>query len=161
MMAEAAVTLALISTAFSNGGDIPRKYTCQGEDISPSLSWSGVPKNAKALVLIVDDPDAPDPASPKMTWVHWVVYNIPATVEGFPEGQKELPAGAQAGFNDWHKKTWGGPCPPVGKHRYFFKLYALDQTIHFVMPPTKSDLEKTMAKHVLAHAELIGLYQKK
>src|SRR5262249_17388467 len=150
MMAEAALTLSLISSAFSNNGDIPQKYTCQGEDTAPPLSWSGVPKNAKALVLIVEDPDAPDPKAPKMTWDHWVLYNIPATAEGLPEGGKDLPKGTQSGFNSWHKKPYGGPCPPIGKHRYFFKLYALDETIHFMNTPTKAQLEKTMEKHIIA-----------
>lgn len=160
-MAEAAMAFVLQSTAFENGMDIPQKYTCEGADISPPLSWSGAPKNTKSFVLIVDDPDAPDPAAPKVTWVHWVLYNIPSKADRLEENaSKELPKGTQAGRNDFKKKTWGGPCPPVGKHHYHFKLYALDSHPHFMATPDKAQLEKAMQSHILAQAELIGLFQK-
>jgi hypothetical protein len=152
--------MMLLSGAFGHNQPIPRKYTCDGKDISPPLSWSGVPANAKSLVLIVDDPDAPDPAAPRMTWVHWVLYNIPPTASGLSEGAMDLPAGAQQGANDWHRLGYGGPCPPVGRHRYFHKLYALDNVIHGLSRPPKSAIEMAMRGHVLAQAELIGTYQR-
>src|SRR5207302_10329141 len=122
------VTFKLTSTAFPHGGEIPAKYTCEGKDISPPLAWTGVPPNAKSLALIVDDPDAPDPAAPKMTWVHWVLYDIAAAAGGLPEAIKStaLPAGTREGVNDWGRTGYGGPGPPVRRHRYFPKLYALD-----------------------------------
>jgi len=122
------VALTLISSAFSSNGSIPAKYTCEGADISPPLDWSGGPANVKSYALIVDDPDAPDPAAPKMVYVHWVVYNIPPATTSLPEdaARKGLPPGAKHGTNDWKKQTYGGPCPPIGRHRYFHKLYALD-----------------------------------
>ena len=121
-----AMTLKLTSTALAHRGQIPSKYTCDGEDISPPLAWSSVPAEAKSLVLIVDDPDAPDPAAPKMTWVHWVLYNIPPSASALPEGARQLPAGTLEGVNDWKRTGYGGPCPPIGRHRYFHKLYAID-----------------------------------
>ena len=123
------MALELVSTAFTHGGEIPAKYTCEGKDVSPPLAWQGVPDGTKSLVLIVDDPDAPDPAAPKMTWVHWVVFNLPADVAGLPEAAsgKALPKGAVSALNDWKRADYGGPCPPIGRHRYFHKLYALDQ----------------------------------
>ena len=113
------MTFKLTSTAFPPGGEIPAKYTCEGQDVSPPLAWTGVPPNAKSLVLIVDDPDAPDPAAPKMTWVHWVLYNLPPSAARLAEGVKSLPAGTAEGANDWQRTGYGGPCPPVGRHRYF------------------------------------------
>jgi len=150
----------IISSAFGQNGAIPKKYTCDGKDISPPLSWSGVPAEAKSLVLIVDDPDAPDPAAPRMTWVHWVLYNIPPTAGGLSEGVKDLPQDTQQGANDWHRLGYGGPCPPVGRHRYFHKLYALDTAIHGLSRPPKSAIEIAMRGHIIAHAELIGTYQR-
>jgi len=150
----------LTSTAFANGGDIPARYTCEGSDVAPALTWSGVPDRTKSLALIVDDPDAPDPAAPKMTWVHWVLYDIAPHASGMPEGGKPLPEGAREGLNDWKRTGSGGPCPPVGRHRYFFKLYALDTLLPDVRTPKKADLEKAMQGHVVAQAELIGTYQK-
>jgi Raf kinase inhibitor-like YbhB/YbcL family protein len=150
----------LTSTAFANGGDIPAPYTCEGSDVAPPLAWSGVPDRTKSLALIVDDPDAPDPAAPKMTWVHWVLYDIAPNASGLPEGGKPLPEGARDGQNDWKRTGYGGPCPPVGRHRYFFKLYALDTLLHDLRSPKKADLEKAMQGHVVAQAELIGTYQK-
>jgi Raf kinase inhibitor-like YbhB/YbcL family protein len=157
------MALELKSPSFSNNGEIPSKHTCEGADVSPALSWSGAPPNAKSLVLIVDDPDAPDPKAPKMTWVHWVLSDIPPAATGFPEGVKEsaLPAGTREGLNDWKRTGYGGPCPPVGRHRYFFKLYALDMTLGDLGRPTKAEVEKAMAGHVIAQAQLVGTYQKK
>jgi Raf kinase inhibitor-like YbhB/YbcL family protein len=148
------------STAFKANQEIPQTYTCEGKDISPPLSWSGVPPQTKSLVVIVDDPDAPDPKAPKMTWVHWVVFNLAAGSSGLTEGVTALPDGAREGVNDFNRKRYGGPCPPIGRHRYFHKLYALD-TVLSLEKPTKSDVEKAMEGHVLAKSELIGTYQKK
>jgi len=157
------MTLVLESPDFNQLGDIPKKFTCQGDDISPALNWSGVPPQTKSLVLIVDDPDAPDPAKPKMTWVHWILYNIPPAVSGLPEAVAtgNLPAGTGQGQNDWKRTGYGGPCPPIGKHRYFHKLYALDIELPDLNQPNKSKLEAAMAGHILEHAELIGTYQKR
>ena len=156
------MSLTLTSSAFSAGGSIPALYTCEGEDISPPLAWAGVPSGAQSLALIVDDPDAPDPAAPKQVWVHWVLCNIPITATGLPEGvaPTDLPAGAQEGTNDWTRVGYGGPCPPIGRHRYFFKLYALDCALPDLHHPTKAALESAMSGHILAHVELIGTYQK-
>jgi Raf kinase inhibitor-like YbhB/YbcL family protein len=157
---EDEMTLKLTSTAFANGGEIPRKHTCAGQDVSPPLAWTGVPPAAKSLVLIVDDPDAPDPAAPKMTWVHWVLYNLPPTATRLAEGAQQLPAGTLEGLNDWKRTGYGGPCPPIGRHRYFHKLYALDVALADLGRPTKAKLETAMKGHVLARAELVGTYQK-
>ena len=156
------MALTLTSSLFHHQGDIPRRYTCDGEDISPPLSWSGVPAGAKSLVLIVDDPDAPDPQAPKMTWVHWLLYNIPPAATGLGEGivAKHLPKGTLEGVNDWKRTGYGGPCPPVGRHRYFHKLYALDTILPDQGHPTKAKIEKAMQGHVLAQAELIGGYRR-
>lgn len=159
---ERTMTLTLTSQAFHEGGEIPGRHTCKGADVSPPLAWSGVPANAKSLVLIVDDPDAPDPAAPRMTWVHWVLYNIPPTAPGLQEGvaASALPAGTLQGTNDFQRAAYGGPCPPVGRHRYFHKLYALDTVLPDLHKPTKAALEKAMQGHVVAHAELLGTFQK-
>lgn len=153
------MAMTLTSSAFEANGEIPAKYTCEGADVSPPLSWSGVPDGAKSLVLIVDDPDAPDPRAPKLTWVHWVLYDLPPSATGLPEGGA-LPKGTREGRNDWKKTGYGGPCPPVGRHRYFHKLYALDTTLGDLDAPTKADVEKAMKGHVLAEAVLIGTYEK-
>ncbi len=153
--------MKLTSTAFASGGEIPRRHTCEGEDLAPPLHWSGVPAQAASLALIVDDPDAPDPAAPKMTWVHWVLYDIAPAATGLPEGGLPLPPGAREALNDWRRTGWGGPCPPVGRHRYFFKLYALDRLLHALPQPTKAAVEEAMRGHVIAQAELIGTYRKK
>jgi Raf kinase inhibitor-like YbhB/YbcL family protein len=156
-------TMKLTSPSFENQKEIPRKYTCDGEDVSPALAWSNVPEGTKSLVLIVDDPDAPDPANPRMTWVHWVIYNIPAAIASLTEGVKgkDLPKGTLQGLNDWKKTGYGGPCPPIGKHRYFHKLYALDIVLPDLKQPTKAALENAMEGHILFKAELVGLYQRK
>lgn len=155
------MSLTLTSPAFKNNGSIPALYTCDGKDTSPALNWSGVPQNAKSLVLIVDDPDAPDPAAPKMTWVHWVLYNIPLTATGLAEGIKDadLPQGTLPGVNDWKRTGYGGPCPPIGRHRYFHKLYALDTVLPDLKRPTKAQVEKAIQGHVIGQAVLLGTYQ--
>jgi len=154
--------LILTSTAFAPNGSIPSKYTCEGADMSPPLEWFGLRSDAQTLALIVDDPDAPDPAKPQRVYVHWVVYNIPANITKLPENAAKagLPSGAIQGLNDWKKETYGGPCPPIGRHRYFFKLYALDTVLGQLLNPTKSQLEKAMEEHLVDSAELIGTYQK-
>jgi Raf kinase inhibitor-like YbhB/YbcL family protein len=152
------------SPAFQNNGAIPSLYTrCDGNDCSPPLVWKGVPQNTKSLALIVDDPDAPDPAKPKMTWVHWVLYNIPPTCTGLEEGAGLLlPVGTKEALNDWKVTGYGGPAPPKGRHRYFHKLYALDTTLPDLgARATKQTLLQAMEGHVLAQAELVGTYQKK
>ena len=157
------MSLVLTSSAFTHQGSIPQQYTCQGRDVSPPLSWSGAPEGTKGFVLIVDDPDAPDPAAPKRTWVHWVLYAIPATATNLAEGiaSAKLPAGTREGTNDWNRPGFGGPCPPVGRHRYFHKLYALDVELPDLGPARKAEVEKAMDGHVLAKTELIGTYQKR
>lgn len=156
------MSLSLSSTAFKHLGAIPSRYTCDGEDVSPPLAWSGVPANAKSLVLVIDDPDAPDPRAPRMTWVHWLLYNIPPTATGLPENiaPKQLPKGTLEGINDWKRTGYGGPCPPVGRHRYFHKLYALDTVLPDLKHPTKATLEGAMKGHVLAQAEIVGTYER-
>jgi Raf kinase inhibitor-like YbhB/YbcL family protein len=161
LLGSNAMAMSLMSPAFENGGQIPSKYTCEGEDISPPLTWDGVPEGTKSLVLIVDDPDAPDPDAPKMVWVHWVLYNIPPEVKGLPEDADRvgLPPEVVSGLNDFKRTRYGGPCPPIGRHRYFHKLYALD-TVLDLKKATKPDVEQAMEGHVLATTELIGTYQK-
>ena len=156
------MALKLTSSAFPANGPIPSTYTCEGSDSSPPLQWSDAPKGTKSFALIVDDPDAPDPAKPQRTYVHWVVYAIPASVTSFEENAAKsgLPAGAKQGSNDWNKQTYGGPCPPIGRHRYFFKLYALDSELSGLNNPRKSDVEKAMQGHVIGNAQLVGTYQK-
>ena len=159
---DKAMTLKLTSTAFAHEGAIPKIHACEGQDVSPPLAWSGVPANAKSLVLIVDDPDAPDPAAPKMTWVHWLLYDMPSSATGLPQGvaPKELPAGTLQGVSDFQRTGYGGPCPPIGRHRYFHKLYALDVALPDLNKPRKQDVEKAMKGHVVEQALLIGTYQK-
>lgn len=156
------MALSLTSPVFAHNGAIPKNYTCQGKDISPALSWRDLPKGTKSLALIVDDPDAPDPAAPKRVYVHWVLYNLPATATGLPEAvaSTALPAGTREGKNDWKRTGYGGPCPPIGRHRYFHKLYALDTVLPDLRQPTKAQLEKAMEGHVLEKVELLGTYQK-
>ena len=152
--------MMITSSAFSHNGAIPKAYTCEGRDISPPLAWSGIPESARSLLLIVDDPDAPDPRAPRMTWVHWVLYNLPVAISGLPEAVRSLPAGALEGLNDWQRTGYGGPCPPIGRHRYFHKLYALDVVLPDLGRPTGKALEQAMRGHVVAEARLVGTYQK-
>ena len=158
----APMNFTLRSSDFENEGSIPRQFTCEGGDVSPALSWTGAPSNTKSFALIVDDPDAPDPRAPKTTWVHWVVYDIPPSAHGLPEGAtlQSLPSGTREGLNDWKKTGYGGPCPPVGRHRYVHKLYALDVVLPDLKQPTKADLEKAMAGHIVGETRLTGTYQK-
>lgn len=156
------MALAITSPAFTSSGPIDARYTCEGTDTSPELQWTGEPPETKSFAVIVDDPDVPDPKAPKMTWVHWVIYNVPADVHALPEGsgKQGLPKGAQDGTNDWKRGGYGGPCPPIGTHRYFFKLYALDTVLPDLGRPTKAQLLDAMKGHVLAEAQLIGTYKK-
>src|SRR5712691_8019149 len=157
------MALTVRSTSFDDGGSIPRKHTCEGPDSAPALAWSGAPPGTKSLALIVDDPDAPDPKAPKMTYVHWVLYNLPPATARLAEGAARggLPPGTREGKNDWKRTGYGGPCPPIGRHRYFFKLYALDAELPDLGAPTKPQLEKAMEGHVIEKAELVGTYEKK
>jgi Raf kinase inhibitor-like YbhB/YbcL family protein len=154
------MAMTLTSASFTSGGEIPRRHSCQGDDRSPPLSWSGVPDDARSLVLIVDDPDAPDPSSPRMTYVHWVVYNLPVASKGLEEGVAVLPPESGVGLNDWGRAAYGGPCPPLGRHRYFFKLYALNTMLPDLGQTSKATVEKAMRGHVVAEAQLVGTYQK-
>jgi Raf kinase inhibitor-like YbhB/YbcL family protein len=149
----------LTSSAFTHGAMIPKKYTCDGRDISPPLSWSDPPEKTESFALIMDDPDAP-----MGTWVHWVIYNIPATARSLSEGvptDAELPDGSRQGRNSWHRIGYGGPCPPSGTHRYFFKLYALDTKLNLASGVTKEGLLQAMAGHIVAQAELMGRYSRR
>lgn len=156
------MSLKLQSPDFNEHGPIAKTFTCDGDDVSPALTWSGIPANAKTLALIVDDPDAPDPKAPKMTWVHWVLYNIPSTATGLPQGvgADALPEGTLPGKNDWKQTGYRGPCPPIGRHRYFHKLYALDIELPNLNQPTKAELEQAMQGHILDKAEWVGTYQR-
>jgi Raf kinase inhibitor-like YbhB/YbcL family protein len=160
--AEAEMSLSITSPGFEHNADMPSLYTCEGQDAAPPLEWSGAPAGTKSLALIVDDPDAPDPAAPKRVWVHWVVFNLPPSSTGLAQGADKagLPSAARHGLNDWGRTDYGGPCPPIGRHRYFHKLYALDVELD-LQTPTKAELLKAMEGHILGTAELIGTYQKK
>jgi hypothetical protein len=159
---EAAMTLTLGSSAFAPGAAMPSRHTCDGGETSPELHWTGTPPGTKSFALIVDDPDAPDPAAPRRTWVHWVLYDLPADAHALPEDVEtaQLPPGTREGVNDWDRTGYGAPCPPKGRHRYVFKLYALDGTLPDLHKPDKAKLLKAMDGHVIAHAELIGTYQR-
>lgn len=151
------------SPVFDENSEIPSKYTCEGENISPQLSWEDIPETTKSLVLIVDDPDAPDPNAPKMVWDHWLLYNIPPKCKGLAEnvGLHELPEGTLRGTNSWKNQNYGGPCPPIGRHRYFHKLYALNVVLPDLNKPTSDELRQAIAGYVIDEAVLIGTYQKK
>lgn len=156
------MTLSITSTAFEHEGEMPAKYTCEGKDICPPLAWDGVPQGTQSLALIIDDPDAPDPEAPTMNWVHWILYNLPPDTTGLAEGAtlESLPVGTEAGKNDWAQTWYGGPCPPIGKHRYFHKLYALDCILEGLYKPEKADVEAAMQGHILDQAVLMGTYIK-
>ena len=151
------MSLILESSAFVHATAIPSAYTCQGDDISPPLTWSKVPAETKSLVLIVDDPDAPDPNAPKMTWVHWLLYNIQPDTVGLAKHMSTttLPPGTKEGLNDWQELGYRGPCP-----RYFFKLFALDCVLDNLKSPTKKKLEAAIEGHVIEQVELMGTYEK-
>ncbi|EXJ16585.1 YbhB/YbcL family Raf kinase inhibitor-like protein [Imhoffiella purpurea] len=157
------MALVLKSGAFVHGNPIPRRFSCEGEDLSPPLQWSDLPEGTESLVLIVDDPDAPDPAAPRMVWDHWILYNIPPSCSGLDAGAARggLPEGVGEGVNSWGRTGYGGPCPPIGRHRYFHRLYALDTRLPDGLgQPTKDELLLAMDDHILAHAELVGTYDK-
>ena len=156
------MSLTLTSAAFAEGGEIPRRHTCEGDNVSPDLAWSGVPEGCESLVLLVDDPDAPDPQAPRMVWDHWVLYNLPPECTGLPAGLREeqLPPGTGQGLNSWGRTGYGGPCPPVGQHRYFHILYALDTRLPDLGTPQKNELLVVMEGHILARTELVGTYRK-
>ncbi len=152
------MVIKVTSSAFEEGGMIPRKYTCDGADVSPPLGWTGVPEEAKTLALISDDPDAP-----MGTWVHWVLFNLPARIQEIHEAipaEKELTNGARQGRNDFRKIGYGGPCPPGGTHRYYFKLYALDTVLNLPAGATKAELLKAMEGHILEEGQLMGRYKR-
>ena len=154
--------LVLTSSAFESGSPIPKAHTCQGADRAVPLDWSGVPEGTKSFALVVDDPDAPDPKAPKVRWVHWVVYDLPAAISSVPEGspQPELPQGSRIGTNDWTRADWGGPCPPIGRHRYVFTLYALDTVLGDRGALGRDALREALSGHILAEASLVGTYVK-
>lgn len=160
---EPATPMKIASTTFEHGAAIPARYTCDGADVSPPLAWTGIPAAAKSLALIVSDPDAPDPAAPRRIWVHWVLYDMPPATTALHEAIEpaQLPRGTRAGSNDWARSPYGGPCPPVGRHRYLFTLYALDTVLGELGAPTRTALLDAMQGHVLATAELIGTYQRR
>ena len=156
------MTLIITSGAFEQGAAIPSKYTCQGDDISPPLSWQGIPDSTQSLALIIHDPDVPSPDKPERIWVHWVLYNLPPNTTSLSEHTttSDLPQGTQEGINDWNRTGYGGPCPPMGRHRYFHKLYALDTVLDDLHKPTMKQLKTAMQGHIIVEAELIGTYQK-
>ena len=154
--------LRLWSPAFNEGDPIPRRYTCEGDDATPPLFWRGVPPRTRSLALVVDDPDAPDPAAPRMTWVHWVLLGIPIDAKGLTNDAEHsgLPVGTRLGRNSWKNTSYGGPCPPSGRHRYYHRLYALDTELTELIEPTKDELTAAMEGHILSSATLMGTYVK-
>jgi Raf kinase inhibitor-like YbhB/YbcL family protein len=159
--ASPAMAFSLTSPAFNSGAKIPSRFTCEGDDVSPPLMIAGVPEGAKSLALIIDDPDAPDPKAPKRVWAHWLLFNLPADVKALPEdaARNGLPEGTVTGVSDRKQTSYHGPCPPIGRHRYFHKLYALD-TMLPAKPLTKAELEAAIQGHVLAESSLMATYQK-
>jgi Raf kinase inhibitor-like YbhB/YbcL family protein len=154
--------MLLTSPSFAQDGAIPSRFTCDGSNVSPALSWKDVPEGTRSLALIVSDPDAPDPQAPKTTWTHWIVYDLPPETRGLREAipAKGLPADTLEGKNDWGKTGYGGPCPPIGRHRYVHTLYALDVRLADLSGPTRTALLAAMEGHVLAEATLVGTYQR-
>lgn len=153
----------LSSPSFDNESEIPVRHTCEGDDLSPALEWSGAPADTVTFALIIEDPDAPDPDAPKRTFTHWVLYDIPGSTGGLPENVSpgDLPDGTREGLNDWNRTGYGGPCPPIGRHRYFHKLYALDAGLGDLGRPRNADLTRAMEGHVLAETHLMGTYRKR
>ncbi|QKT04608.1 YbhB/YbcL family Raf kinase inhibitor-like protein [Ectothiorhodospiraceae bacterium 2226] len=156
------MALTLTSPSFGAHEPIPAPYTCDGDERSPPLAWHGLPADTQSLALVVYDPDAPDPRNPQTTWVHWVLYNLPPDTDALPEGvtTEVLPAGTREGLNGWQRTGYGGPCPPIGRHRYFHKLYALDSVLPDLGVPNMRKLEDALRDHVLAEAELVGTYER-
>lgn len=156
------MALTLVSADFAHNGPLPMLFTCEGRELSPALAWSGVPARAKSLVLLVDDPDAPDPAAPRTTWAHWLLYDLPTTASGLPQGVRPsaLPPGTREGTNDSRRTGWSGPCPPIGRHRYFFHLYALDAMLGDLRRPTRPQLIAALTPHLIERTELVGTYEK-
>lgn len=156
-------SMEILSDAFQHNGEIPSLYTCEGNNTSPALTWKDIPPQAKSLALIVEDPDAPDPQAPKLTWVHWVLFNIDPKISGLPASTaiSTLPKGIQTGLTNWNNGEFGGPCPPIGRHRYYHKLYALDTVLTNLKNPTADELRTAMEGHIIAEAVLMGTYQKK
>jgi Raf kinase inhibitor-like YbhB/YbcL family protein len=159
---EVRVTLLLTSPSFEHGGEIPIQHTCDGADLSPALVWSGVPSGTRSLALIVEDPDAPDPAAPTRLWVHWILYDMPPVDGGLPEGvaPADLPPGTRTGMTDSGSDGWHGPCPPIGRHRYYFHLYAFDTMLGDLRTPTRAKLLNAAGGHLLARVELMGTHQR-
>lgn len=158
---KACLSVMIFSNSFHDRGPIPIRHTCHGRNISPALAWIDVPKSSRSLVFLMEDPDTPDPRSPSMTWVHWILYNMSPLTVGIPEGvtADELPPGTLQGMNDWKHVGYGGPCPPFGQHRYFHRLLALDTLLPDLGFPNRLSLERAMRGHIVAQAELIGLYE--
>jgi Raf kinase inhibitor-like YbhB/YbcL family protein len=156
------MTFLLHSAVFLPGEPIPSRYTCEAEDVSPPLAWMDPPQATKSFLLIMEDPDAPDPAAPKQVWLHWVLYNIPAATRAFSEAirKPDLPPGTLQGLNDWNRTGYRGPCPPVGRHRYFFRLRALDIVLSDLGVVNRADLERAVEGHVVGEAVLMGTYRK-
>ena len=151
---------AISSPAFEHEGQIPERLTCIGDDVSPPLEWADPPEGTQSFALISDDPDAPDPDAPQMIYVHWVLYNLPLETTGIAEGATAADFGGRDGLNDWDRASYGGPCPPIGRHRYYFKLYALDAKLPGLIEPTKEQLLEVMAGHILGEAVLMDTYEK-
>ena len=154
------MSFVISSPAFEHESEIPARHTCTGDDVSPPLEWAEPPDGTQSFALISDDPDAPDPAAPQMVYVHWVLYDLPPHVAGLAEGATSTDLGGREGVNDWGRTGYGGPCPPIGRHRYYFKLYALDSLLPHLDKPTKDELLEAMAGHTLGEAVLMGTYQK-
>jgi hypothetical protein len=156
------MALSLSSSSFAAGGGIPGEHTCEGRDASPALAWTGVPAGARSLALLVDDPDAPDPRAPRTIWTHWILYDLPPVDGGLAAGVKaaSLPPGTREGKNDWSQVGYRGPCPPIGRHRYFHRLFALDVVLPDLGTPGRAELLAAMEGHVLERAELVGTYEK-
>ena len=156
------MALSITSSAYAHGDSIPARYTCEGNDVSPPLAWSGLPEGTRSLVLVIDDPDAPDPKAPRTIWVHWVLFNIPPEITSLAAGASHggLPPGIIQGLNDWGKPTYGGPCPPIGRHRYFHRLYALDTLLQGLNQPTRAEVDAAMAGHILEETSLVATYEK-
>jgi hypothetical protein len=159
---QATSSMQLRSPDFQADGALPTRFTCDGDSVSPALQWSGAPAGTRSLALVVDDPDAPDPAAPQRTWVHWVLYDLPADSTGLPQGARaeQLPAGTRQGRNDWDRSGFGAPCPPKGRHRYVHTLYALDTVLPDLHEPDKAQLLARMKGHVIATARLVGTYER-